>query len=214
MSNADHWNEVYRTKPTDKVSWYQREPTVSLALIDRLGLAADAAILDVGGGASVLVDRLLDRGFQDISVLDIAAPALDLDRARLGHAADRVTWRVEDATNWRPEPARYDLWHDRAVFHFMTTPEARDGYLRALERGLRPGGHTIFATFALSGPERCSGLPVQRYDPDELQAALGEGYILMEARREAHATPAGGSQDFIWCLFQRLDENVNAREDG
>lgn len=198
-----HWDQVYATKPADTVSWYQREPVVSLDLIDGLGPSMDTAVLDIGGGASVLVDRLLARGFKDISVLDIAAPALALGRGRLGAEASRVNWHVADVTTWRPDERRYGLWHDRAVFHFMTTPEARNGYLSALDRGLAAGGYLIIATFAPTGPERCSGLEVVRYAPETLQATLGDSYRLLEVRHEAHVTPAGGRQDFTWCLFRK-----------
>lgn len=198
-----HWDTVYATKPADTVSWFQPASTISLRLIAETGAGPGASVIDVGGGASTLVDGLLERGFSRLSVLDVSEQALALTRARLGRAGDGVSWLVEDASAWTPAAGRYDLWHDRAVFHFMTTEAARDGYLRALNLGLKPGGQLIIATFALAGPERCSGLPVQRYAPETLQAVLGERYDLLEAFEETHLTPAQARQAFLWCRFRR-----------
>jgi SAM-dependent methyltransferase len=198
-----HWEQVYTTKATDAVSWFQQEPIPSLDMIAAAGVAADAAIVDVGGGASLLVDRLLDRGFTKLTVLDVSEHALALAKARLGSRAASVAWVVEDVTSWEPPSAAFTLWHDRAVFHFLVDEADRHGYLRALDRGLTPGGFAIFATFALSGPERCSGLPVRRYSAATLQAALGAGYELVKTIPETHMTPSGNRQDFLWCLFRK-----------
>lgn len=202
----DHWNKVYSTKAATEVSWFQEEPAASLALIDTAGIGPDDAIVDVGGGASLLVDRLLDRGQSDITVLDIAETGLAVARARLGAKGAGVAWTVQDVTRWQPPPGRFRLWHDRAVFHFLIDEADRRGYLAALDRGLRAGGYLILAAFAPTGPERCSGLPVRRYSGESMQAVLGPGFRLLAERPETHPTPAGGRQDFTWCLFRKLGE--------
>ena len=201
-----HWEAIYADRPAEAVSWYQREPALSLALIEAAGVAPDDPVIDVGGGAALLVDRLLERGFSRVTVLDLAGSALAAARARLGPLQERVDWVVADATAWRPPPAAYALWHDRAVFHFLVESAERDGYLRALRRGLAPGGHAVFATFAPSGPQRCSGLPVRRYSAESLAATLGAEFRLLDSRPETHITPAGTPQDFQWCLFQLRGE--------
>ena len=164
-----HWDTVYRTKSADSVSWYQPSPDASLAAIARTGVGPSTAIIDIGGGASLLVDRLLGQDFTDVSVLDTAAPALDIVRNRIGAAAAKVDFIVADITHWMPM-GRYAVWHDRAVFHFLTNDDDRAAYRRALDAGLAPGGFLILATFAADGPEKCSGLPVRRHDP-----AAGDG---------------------------------------
>jgi hypothetical protein len=199
----EHWNQVYRTKAPDSVSWYQPTPEPSLRALDELRLPVTAALVDVGGGASSLVDRLLERGWSDLTVVDIAAPALDVTKARLGPMADRVRWEVADVTAWYPSRA-YDVWHDRAVFHFLTEPDQRAAYRRALGAGTGPGSFVIVATFAPDGPERCSGLPVRRYDATALAGELGAGFTLQRDWRERHTTPAGSQQAFQWCVFQRV----------
>lgn len=198
----DHWARVYTEKAPSEVSWYQAEPEASLRALDRLGARPDSALIDVGGGASNLIDALLERGWQDLTVLDIALSAIEAARNRLGPAADEVTWLVADITEWQPS-RRYDVWHDRAVFHFLTEPEQREAYRRALSSGLAPDGLVIMATFAPDGPERCSGLPVQRYDPAALAKELGSGFRLVESWRQEHVTPWGSSQAFTWCAFRR-----------
>lgn len=204
MTNTqEHWEQVYGSKAPETVSWFQPEPSPSLAMIDEAGMDAGAAVIDVGAGASTLVDHLLDSGFRDISVLDVSSQALAAAKTRLGERAALVNWLVEDITTWRPTTAAFDLWHDRAVFHFLIDEAHRQAYLRALERALRPGGHVILATFALDGPERCSGLPVRRYSPQTLKAVLGPHFELIDARPETHLTPGGGSQNFVWCLFRK-----------
>jgi 2-polyprenyl-3-methyl-5-hydroxy-6-metoxy-1,4-benzoquinol methylase len=199
-----HWTKVYDQKLASEVSWYQREPTPSLRALDRLGAGPSSALIDIGGGASNLVDALLRRGWSDVTVLDIAASALAAAKARLGSGAEKVRWEVADITEWHPSRC-YDVWHDRAVFHFLTTPEQREAYRRALLGGLAAGGLMIMATFALDGPERCSGLPVQRYDPSSLAHELGEAFRLLDEWREEHVTPWGTRQAFNWCAFRRSD---------
>lgn len=204
MSAAD-WDHIYRTKAADAVSWYAPHLEVSLGMIERAGLAVDAAILDVGGGASTLVDDLLARGFTDLTVLDWSQTALDAVRARLGKAAETVRWMVGDISRVELEPARYDLWHDRAVFHFLTDATMRAAYARQMVHALRHGGHAIVSTFGSEGPTRCSGLEVVRYDAAELAGALGQasGLRLIESVITQHATPFGTLQQFLSCLFQR-----------
>ena len=197
---ARHWENVYEGSNPDAVSWYQPEPVASLELLDVLGVAPESGVLDIGGGASVLVDRLLARGFTDLTILDISNAALRASRQRVGNDA-RVTWIAEDLLSW--EPTRlYDLWHDRAVFHFLSGQEV-DGYRNVLRRAVAPGGSVIMATFAPDGPERCSGLPVTRYSADELGAVLGSGFQVVEHRREVHSTPTGTVQPFTWVAARR-----------
>ncbi len=197
-----HWDHVYRTKAPDSVSWYQPSPEPSLQALDRFHVPTTASLIDIGGGASSLVDQLIDRGWSDLSVLDIAAPALEVAKARLGPSADRVHWEVADIAAWIPDRT-YDVWHDRAVFHFLTNTGQRDGYRRAMAAGVSPNGLVVMATFAPDGPERCSGLTVQRYDAPGLLAEMGRSYRLMETWREEHITPGGGKQAFTWCVFRR-----------
>jgi SAM-dependent methyltransferase len=199
----EHWTRVYDEKAPSAVSWYQAEPEASLRALERLGVQPSSSLIDVGGGASNLVDGLLSRGWTDLTVLDIAPSALDAARARLGPRAADVHWQVADITEWRPT-RRYDVWHDRAVFHFLTRPEQREAYRRALSEGLSSGGLLIMATFALDGPERCSGLPVERYDADKLAGELGPSLELLESWREVHTTPWGSAQAFTWCVFRSV----------
>ena len=205
MSDADtaqHWRTVYATKAATAVSWHQPSPTPSLKLIAKTGLGPGARVIDVGGGASSLVDRLLDQGFQ-VCVLDIADNALEIARSRLGERAQGATWIVADITDWRTS-AQFDLWHDRAVFHFLTEPKPRARYLATLKTVVVPGGWVVMATFAPSGPDRCSGLPVQRWSAEALTAELGEEFRLVESAEETHETPGGARQAFTWTLFRRV----------
>jgi 2-polyprenyl-3-methyl-5-hydroxy-6-metoxy-1,4-benzoquinol methylase len=172
-------------------------------MIDAAGVSLDDPIIDVGAGASRLVDQLVGRGHRRVSALDISAHPLELVRKRLGDVGADVEWIAEDITDWSPRSGAYQLWHDRAVFHFLTDDLDRAGYLGALNQGLRPGGWLILAPFGPSGPERCSGLTVRRYSADDLQTVLGAEYQLVESQEEEHATPGGASQNFIWCLFRR-----------
>ncbi len=197
-----YWENVYATKATDSVSWFQRSAGTSLAMIRAAAVAHDAAIIDIGGGASVLLDELFAAGFRDITVLDIAESALAASKTRLGPRAKDVHWIVADILSWKPERS-YDLWHDRAVFHFLTAAGERAVYRATLEQALRPGGWLIIGTFAPEGPQRCSGLPVQRWSPDALAAELGAGFQLAASTREEHRTPGGAVQTFTWCRFRR-----------
>ncbi len=201
-TESDHWNDVYRSKVPEEVSWHQSEPTMSRVVLDRMGLNADASIVDVGGGASGLPAALLARGFRDITILDIAEPALEAARERLGEAGHEVDWEVADVTTWNPA-RMFDIWHDRAVFHFLTEQWQRNAYCKALLQALKPGGTFIIATFALDGPERCSGLPVRRYDPEMLAAEFGPAFEIAGDWREDHVTPWGSVQHFCWCAFRR-----------
>lgn len=197
-----HWDQVYLTRPATGVSWYQPEATPSLAALARFGVPNAASLIDIGGGASTLVDNLIDRGWSDLTILDIAGPALAIAGQRLGAAAQRVRWIEADITQWRPART-YDVWHDRAVFHFLTEAEARQRYRRALEAALAPNGLAIIATFAPDGPERCSGLPVRRYDAALLAQELGDAVELLGDWRQSHTTPGGAVQSFNWCAFRR-----------
>ena len=202
MSNTQtHWNQTYEAKG-DQVSWFQLGPGRSFAMIGRAALRKTAAIIDVGAGASRLADALLADGFKDITLLDISDVALARTRARLGAAAHSLSFIVADVTQWRPERT-FDLWHDRAVFHFLTTTAAQNAYIAALKEGTRPGSLILLATFALTGPETCSGLPVQRYSPDTLAQRLGRDFALEAASQETHQTPFGTSQDFTYAQFRR-----------
>lgn len=203
MSGKEHWQDVYTHKSPLEVSWYQPEAATSLALIAKTGLGPETSVIDVGGGASTLVDGLLARGFNHVTVLDIAAAALAATRQRLGDSADHVIWREGDITTAALPAQAYDLWHDRAVLHFLTTPAERAAWRRQLLAALRPGGYVILATFADDGPEKCSGLPVQRYDEAGLHAVLGEEFNLLESLRHTHRTPGGSEQRFIYGLFRR-----------
>lgn len=198
-----HWENVYSTKGETDVSWHQETPAPSLELLALIGAKRDDAIIDVGGGASRLVDHLLAQGFERITVLDLSAAALAVARARLGALAQKVQWIVADATLWEP-PQTYDIWHDRAAFHFLTSETEQQAYLDRLKRGLRIGGHAIIGTFALDGPEKCSGLPVARQSPESLSTVFGAGFTLIDARRYQHATPWGAVQNFQFCAFQRI----------
>jgi SAM-dependent methyltransferase len=205
MSEADrseHWEGVYRTKGEREVSWFQETPSVSLELIRSAGATRLSPIVDIGGGASRLVDALVDGGYEALTVLDLSESALAAAKARLGESAAQVTWIVADVVGWRPSQ-RYDIWHDRAAFHFLTDAADRTAYVARLREALRPGGHAVIATFALDGPERCSGLPVVRYDAASLGEVLGDAFSLVETRRHDHHTPMGSTQRFQFSMFRR-----------
>ena len=202
MEPKSHWETIYRQKRPGEVSWYQPHLNVSLSLLANAGLSAGSRIIDVGGGASTLVDDLLARGVSDVTVLDISDHALAVSKARLGERADRVTWMEADIRRVPLPAASYDLWHDRAVFHFLTKAEDRRRYLATMREALKPGGHAILATFALQGPPRCSGLDVVRYSPATLYAEVGGDFRLIEALDEDHRTPANAVQQFLYCRFQ------------
>jgi SAM-dependent methyltransferase len=202
VSRKAHWETVYTTKGENEVSWFQENPAPSLELIDLARPAPGSAIVDIGGGASRLVDRLLARGFNAVTVLDISAAALDAAKARLGERASQVDWIVADVTKWYPTQA-FDVWHDRAAFHFLVDPVDRSAYVARMKQAVKPGGHVIIATFAIDGPEKCSGLPVNRYDAASLAKELGEGFVLLDSRRHDHSTPWKSAQRFQFCIFRR-----------
>jgi SAM-dependent methyltransferase len=202
-SRDAHWENVYRTKGEQEVSWFQETPSTSLELIRSIGATRHSAVIDIGGGASRLVDALVAEGYQAVTVLDLSESALAAAKARLGPTAARVTWIVADVTKWKPIQ-RYDVWHDRAAFHFLTDAADRSAYVDCLREALRPGGYAIIATFALDGPERCSELPVIRYDAASLGEVLGADFNLIETRRHDHQTPMGGTQRFQFSVFRRV----------
>ena len=197
-----HWQSVYAAKAPGDVSWFQERPDVSLALVEATGLPKDAAILDVGGGASTLVDHLLAAGHTALSILDISEAALSHARARLGGDAGRVEWIAADVTRWRPA-APVDLWHDRAVLHFLTARRDQKAYFDTLRAALKPQGWAIIAGFAPGGPPTCSGLPIVQHDAGSLARLFGDGFRLVEARDELHRTPWGAEQAFRYHLFHR-----------
>lgn len=204
MERAAHWDHVYTTKAGDDVSWFEALPALSLELLDAAGLRPDSCVLDVGGGDSHLVDALLARGLGCLAVLDISGAALARARARLGPAAEVPVWIEADVTgNWTLKPM--DFWHDRAVFHFLTAPEDRNRYRARLLETLTPRGSAIIATFGPGGPEKCSGLPVQRYSPESLALELGPRLRLVESRLHLHTTPWGRTQSFQYSWLRRVE---------
>jgi 2-polyprenyl-3-methyl-5-hydroxy-6-metoxy-1,4-benzoquinol methylase len=202
LQRQDHWQTVFRSKGERDVSWFQERPDISLEMIAATGVGRDAAIVDIGGGASRLVDALVAEGFSHVSVLDISETALATVRARLGGPAANVQWIVADVTRWQPAQ-RYDVWHDRAAFHFLTAAEDRAAYAECVRQAVRPGGHVIIATFALDGPERCSGLPVMRHDAASIGAVLGPAFAPIDSRPHDHRTPGGAVQRFQFSRFRR-----------
>ncbi len=204
MNSKAHWEQVYRDKSPLEVSWYQAKPDLSLQLIDNTHIEKDAAIIDVGGGASLLVDGLYARGYRHLAVLDISGQALAHAQRRLGAAAGDIHWFEADVTSFSA-PHPYDLWHDRAVFHFLTDGGDRKKYMNVLKRTLKPNGHVIIAAFAIGGPQKCSGLDIVQYDAEKLSAELGEGYSLMEEAHELHITPAHKEQKFAYFRYRRTD---------
>ena len=205
MSDAkSHWETVYKTKGAESVSWFQREATVSMDLITRVVPDTSARIIDVGGGASTLVDGLRANGYSNVSVLDLSASALMQARARLGDRAAAVAWIEGDVLSTTLPEAGFDVWHDRAVFHFLTRAADRQKYVEQVRHAVRPGGHVIVATFADDGPSRCSGLPVVRYSSTSLHHEFNGGFQLIESVPERHVTPNGQTQSFIYCLCRFL----------
>jgi len=199
-----HWDNVYATKSENEVSWFEESPAISLDLIRATGMAPYASVIDVGGGASRLVDALLDDGFEAVTVLDVSEAALEAARARLGERAAKVHWVNADVTAWRPT-AQFDVWHDRAAFHFLTESRDRAAYAVRVAIAVRPRGHVIIGTFAPDGPERCSGLPVERHDAASLTATLGRLFELIETRPYEHHTPAGAIQRFQFSRFRKIE---------
>lgn len=204
MASKEHWEHIYATKPSTAVSWYAPHLERSLAMIESASPDRETRVVDVGGGASTLVDDLLGKGYRHIAVMDLSGEALAVARRRLGPRADEVTWIEADVTSADLAPGSIDLWHDRAVFHFLTEPTARARYVEQVQRAVRPGGHVIVATFGPAGPERCSGLDIVRYDADGLHAEFGATFAKVQSAREVHATPWGSEQEFLYCYCVRL----------
>lgn len=196
---SEHWEKVYQTKSADAVSWFQEHASRSLDIIRSIGADKSAGIVDVGGGASTLVDDLLEDGFRGITVLDLSQSALEVARSRLGAKSALASWIAGDICSVELPEKAYDIWHDRAVFHFLTEASDREAYVRQVMKSVKPGGHVIVATFAPNGPEQCSGLPVARYAPDQLHGEFGPAFDLVEHVLEDHATPWGSIQHFVYC---------------
>ncbi len=209
MDSRDHWDDVYRDKGDAGVSWYQPKAELSLQMIAAVS-AREAAIIDVGGGASTLVDGLLEAGYRDLTVLDWSGVALELPRKRLGTLAANVKWWGGDVLTARLPRSAYNVWHDRAVFHFLTTALDRERYVGQVRRAVKPGGHVLVATFAEDGPQACSGLPVARYSPGALHSEFGADFILEKSERQRHVTPAGVLQAFTYCLCRYLPHGASS----
>ncbi|MBI3567821.1 MAG: class I SAM-dependent methyltransferase [Gemmatimonadetes bacterium] len=205
MDLKSHWETVYHTKGPDQMSWFQPEARLSRELIERVAPSREARIVDVGAGASTLVDGLLAAGHRHISVLDLSSASLEMARTRLGAAADAVTWIEGDVLTVPFAEGCVDVWHDRAVFHFLTARADRERYVMQVRHAVRPGGFVLVATFAEDGPQRCSGLDVARYSPESLHAEFGEAFRLVESEREQHRTPWGAPQSFTYCLCRLAD---------
>lgn len=203
MDPKSHWEKIYRSKGPEEVSWYRPHLEISLALIEEAAPDHGAQLIDIGGGESTLVDDLLARGYRNISVLDISTTALDVVRKRLGAKATDIEWLCGDVTTYPFTGYLYDLWHDRAVFHFLTDPKDRVAYVRQVARAVKPGGHVIVATFGPKGPTTCSGLDVVRYDADALHDEFGPGFQLVRHVTELHQTPGGAVQQFVYCYCNR-----------
>lgn len=199
LSPGTHWEKVYKTKTPEAVSWYRPHLEVSLALIERAARDYSASIIDVGGGESTLVDDLLARGYQNVSVLDVSQTAIDVTQKRLGSAAERIHWIVADILQAELEPYAFDVWHDRAVFHFLTEASQREIYVRKVAQAVKPGGHVIVSTFGPEGPTRCSGLDTMRYNAESLHSQFGARFRLVDSSKELHETPFGTTQQFLYC---------------
>ena len=203
MQTKEHWEKVYSTKAATQVSWFQEHAAMSLQLITRHNVPLSAAIIDVGGGASTLVDDLLDAGYRQITVLDLSGAALATAQARLGERASLVQWREANVLEVELPAQGFDVWHDRAVFHFLTTEQERQAYVQQVLRAVKPGGLVIVATFAEDGPTQCSGLPVMRYDANDLHAQFGAPFATLGHEKESHMTPGGNEQKFVYCFCRR-----------
>lgn len=199
-SRVAHWEQVYRTKQPDQVSWFQAEARLSRELIERVAPSRVAGIIDIGAGASTLVDSLVAAGYRELTVLDISPAALAVAQSRLGASAATVRWRAADVLQADLPHHAFDVWHDRAVFHFLTDAGDRARYVAQVRHAVRPGGMVIVATFAEDGPTRCSGLEVARYSPEALHAEFGAGFTVLEQQRELHTTPSGATQAFTYCV--------------
>jgi ubiquinone/menaquinone biosynthesis C-methylase UbiE len=203
MQTKEHWENVYTTKAKDSVSWFQEHAETSINLIKEIHIEKNASIIDIGGGASTFVDDLLLLGYSKLSVLDLSRAALEASKARIGSAHKYVDWLVADITKIDFSENEFDIWHDRAVFHFLTEPKDRLAYVRTVLRSVKPKGHVIISTFAEDGPTKCSGLPVMRYSAESLQSEFGEILLLKNKRSETHRTPFGTTQNFIFCHFEK-----------
>ena len=203
LNRKKHWENVYGQKKPVEVSWYQVEPAVSLGFITLIEIDSAAKIIDVGGGASVFVDKLLNQGFQNLTVLDISSKAIHHAQERLGRRAENVSWIEADVTEFESS-IQYDFWHDRAVFHFLTDAEDRTKYVRRLKESIKPGGHVVIAAFAIDGPPKCSGLDVERYSPEKMKNELGDSFELVNSVTELHITPWNKQQKFIYCYFKKI----------
>ena len=199
MDAKTHWEKVYKTKEPDAVSWYRAHLETSLALIERAAQSRSASIIDIGAGESTLVDDLLARGYDDITVFDVSETALEVTKKRLGSLAEQIKWIVADVTQVELERSAYDVWHDRAVFHFLTSLEQRAAYVRNVAKAVKTGGHVIVSTFGPEGPTKCSGLEVSRYDAESLHGEFGPRFHLVESCKELHNTPFGATQQFLYC---------------
>jgi 2-polyprenyl-3-methyl-5-hydroxy-6-metoxy-1,4-benzoquinol methylase len=199
MDAKTHWEKVYATREPETVSWYRAHLETSIALIERATQSRLSAIIDIGAGEATLADDLLARGYENISVLDVSQTALEVTKKRLGSLAERIDWIVADITQVELEPLAYDVWHDRAVFHFLTSIEQRAAYVRNVAKAVRTGGHLIVSTFGPEGPTKCSGLEVMRYDAESLHDEFGIRFRLMESSKELHKTPFGTTQQFLYC---------------
>jgi 2-polyprenyl-3-methyl-5-hydroxy-6-metoxy-1,4-benzoquinol methylase len=204
MNVQNHWEKIYKTKAPDAVSWFRPHLESSLALIERAALGYSASIIDVGGGESTLVDDLLARGYKNITVLDVSRTAIEVTRKRLGAESEKVHWIAADLRQAALEPSAYEVWHDRAVFHFLTAAEERAAYVRQVAHALKPAGHVIVSTFGPEGPTKCSGLDVVRYDAESLHNEFGVRFRLVESSKELHQTPFGTTQQFLYC-YCRLE---------
>ncbi|MDP2805751.1 MAG: class I SAM-dependent methyltransferase [Gallionellaceae bacterium] len=202
MPKKTHWENVYSTKAVEAVGWFQARADVSLEMIQATGLNQDTNIIDVGSGASVLLDDLLQNGYHHITALDLSGAALNVVRQRLGDAANSVQWIESDITQAALPAHHFDVWHDRAVFHFLTEPEQQVAYIKQVLQTVKPSGFVIIATFAEDGPQQCSGLPVMRYSAEQLQTTLGDNFTMLKNQRATHVTPWGAEQPFTFCLFQ------------
>jgi 2-polyprenyl-3-methyl-5-hydroxy-6-metoxy-1,4-benzoquinol methylase len=199
MDAKTHWEKVYKTKEPEAVSWYRAHLETSLALIGRAAHSRSASIIDIGAGESTLVDDLLARGYQHITAFDVSETALDVTKKRLGSLAEQIKWIVADITQVELESSAYDVWHDRAVFHFLTSIEQRAAYVRNVAKAVRTGGHVIVSTFGPEGPTKCSGLEVSRYDAESLHGEFGPRFHLVESSKELHHTPFETTQQFLYC---------------
>ena len=207
FNRKKHWGDVYQEKSPSELSWYQKEPKLSLELIRCTNVASNDAIIDVGGGASVLVDYLSKESFTNLTVLDISENAIAMAKKRLGDTAKSIEWIVSDITQFDTSQ-KFSLWHDRALFHFLTDPSDREIYVKALIKAIRNEGHLIIATFAIGGPEKCSGLEIVQYDSEKMIAELCDNFALLEERKEIHITPANKEQEFIFFHFLRVPKKI------